>query len=254
MAADDLLRDRLAIALIKNAHVSIWAADREHKIVLWNSGAEKIYGHSEKDALGKDYLALIVDEVEREQSAIDCRRIIDTDYRQHNCIAYDHDTSGRRTHMLTNCFRIVDPATGEHYQAEIGVEITDLNLKLEEHRALREVGIEHRTRHERTLELRRQTLIAGVERMRLEVMRFFGVRQRDLERWLSGNDARGREVIGPTYKVQLAELRAEEQKDMTLLSEFKNRVASCKSEDELDKLHVEWDDLHSSVFAGKSDL
>ena len=106
--ADDLLGERLAVALIKSAHVSIWAADRDYKIVLWNSGAEKIYGHSEKDALGTNYLELFVDEVERERSAADCRRIIGTDYRQHNCIAYDHDTSGRRTHMLTNCFRITD--------------------------------------------------------------------------------------------------------------------------------------------------
>src|SRR4051812_36147504 len=124
---DDQRRiERLAAALVDTAHVSIWAADRNFQIVLWNSGAENIYGIQRAEALGKNYLQLFIDEVERDQSRIDTLRIIDNGYRQYNCLAYDHHGTTARRHMLTNCFRIVDPETGEAYQAEIGVEISDL--------------------------------------------------------------------------------------------------------------------------------
>ncbi len=254
MPVDNSLSERLAVALVKKAHVSIWAADRDQRIVLWNSGAEKIYGHSERDALGKNYLELIVDEVERDQSGADCRRIIDTDYRQDNCLAYDHDTSGKRTHMLTNCFRITDPTTGEHYQAEIGIEISDLGLKDQEHRELREVGRERLAVQKKALELRRQALIAGIERIQSEVMHFFGVRKRDLDKWLSDTDPSNRQVIAPTYKTKLDELKAEQTENARLLSEFKNRVQICGSEEDLDVLHEEWTELEPRVLAGRSDL
>ena len=42
--------------------------------------------------------------------------------------------------LLTNCFRVIDPRFNEWVQAEIGVDISDLELHEEHHRTIRDVG------------------------------------------------------------------------------------------------------------------
>jgi hypothetical protein len=119
----------------------MWACNRQFKIVLWTAGSPKIYGHRTEDVLGKNYLELFVDASERKQSKIDCLRIIDNDYVQNNFLAYDVTKSVTHRTMLTNCFRIMDEDTGEPLQAEVAVDISDLELKKDEHRTLREAGL-----------------------------------------------------------------------------------------------------------------
>lgn len=138
-------RYRLIANLFDNAHVSIWACDRDLRVRLWNKGAEEIYGRTEEEMIGCSYVDLIVDAAERDESIADCHRIIDFGQRYRNFLAYDHHTSGAQVYMLTNCFRIVDPVTGERLQAEIGVEISDLEIQRDRHRTLRELGIARRT-------------------------------------------------------------------------------------------------------------
>jgi PAS domain S-box-containing protein len=249
MPVDKSLMERLALALVRSAHVSIWAADRNHNIVLWNSGAERIYGRGEKDVLGKNYLELFVDEVERDESAIHCRRIIDTDYRQHNCLAYDKDASGNQVDMLTNCFRITDPDTGEHYQGEIGIDISDLQLRYKQHRELREVGRERLAIQKQTAELRRKNLFVGIDKVRVELMHDFASRKRELDKWLNDQTPAQRKIVAPTHKGRVAALKKEHEDDVTQLDEFKRRVENCQTESGLVALQAEWEDLTIRILA-----
>jgi PAS domain S-box-containing protein len=50
--------------IVENSPMAIMFADREGKIRLWNSGAETIFGYTEKEALGQS-LDLIVPERQR---------------------------------------------------------------------------------------------------------------------------------------------------------------------------------------------
>ncbi len=227
---------RLAITLVDEAHISIWAADKDFTIVLWNSGAEHIYGISKKDAIGKKYVELFVDEVEREVSCTDCRLIIDTGYRQHNCLAYDHGAD--RRYMLTNCFRISDPETGEAFQAEIGVEISDLNLKVNEHRNLREVGIERLAAKRQTVDHRRNTLIDRVEALKTEILKIHAARSYELNSWRSSalDSPEKQEVILPIYQGKITELESDYGEDLRALEELRQKIALGDSMETMDLL------------------
>jgi PAS domain S-box-containing protein len=58
--------DWLSRRIVENSPVAIMFADREGKIRLWNSGAETIFGYTEKEALGQS-LDLIVPERQRQR-------------------------------------------------------------------------------------------------------------------------------------------------------------------------------------------
>ena len=52
--------------IVENSPMAILFADREGKIRLWNSGAETVFGYTEKEALGQS-LDLIVPERQRQR-------------------------------------------------------------------------------------------------------------------------------------------------------------------------------------------
>ena len=61
------LRDSLEFlrGLYSSAPLSIWASlgkEHNYRIVYWNEGAEKIYGISAEDAIGKNYFDVFVAE------------------------------------------------------------------------------------------------------------------------------------------------------------------------------------------------
>jgi PAS domain S-box-containing protein len=149
-------------AFCRDAHVSMWACDEDFRIVLWNKGAEELYDRSADSVLGKRYDTLFIDEAEREQSLADCRKIIREGARFRNFLALDVDSRGRQKQMLTNCFRITDPETGHHYQAEIGLDIAELELAQTELRTLREVGLRNIVERDQTLKIRKEHIAAAV--------------------------------------------------------------------------------------------
>lgn len=132
----------LIVDLFQKAHVSIWACDADGSIILWSPGAAALYQLSEQQVRGKPYWELFVDVHERYAAIEDNVKVIDHGKPFLNQLAFDRSEDGKQRHMLTNCFRITDPETGENFLAEIGVEISDLALKQNEHRTLREVGVE----------------------------------------------------------------------------------------------------------------
>jgi len=58
--------DWLSRRIVENSPMAILFADREGKIRLWNSGAETVFGYTEKEALGQS-LDLIVPERQRQR-------------------------------------------------------------------------------------------------------------------------------------------------------------------------------------------
>jgi len=239
---DELRMNRLAAALVEEAHVSIWAADINFRIVLWNSGAEQIYGVQRSEALGKNYLELFVDEYEREQSRLDCLQIIRNGYRQNNCLAYDHSDAHAQKYMLTNCFRITDPQTGEAYQAEIGVEISDLGLKDKEHRTLREVGIERRAAERPSIEQRRQVILNGLEGLRAEVIKLYTVSKTELDSWRTlARTAEARDAIIPVTDAKMAALEAAYGDDLKALDLLGVEARTCSTLEGFDALRERCD-------------
>jgi PAS domain S-box-containing protein len=152
--------DKLKLAIIERCPFTVWACDRNFRIVLWNSVCEQVYGFNAKEALGADYADLFVDPVEEEQSREDCIRIIDKDVVFRNFLAYDHSANGRRQTMLTNCFRIWDDERQEYLQAEVALEISDLQLRIDEHRTLREVGVARLEQQKKMFDLKKSELIS----------------------------------------------------------------------------------------------
>jgi PAS domain S-box-containing protein len=69
--------DRFKLAIIDRAPFSTWACNRNFSIVFWSAGTAKVYGRTEEEAIGKNYLDLFVSEEERERSAKDCIDVID---------------------------------------------------------------------------------------------------------------------------------------------------------------------------------
>jgi PAS domain S-box-containing protein len=133
--------DQILSQFFEKSHLSMWACDEQFKIVLWNKGAEFIYGYTKEEVLGKSYLDIFIDQAEREESIKDCKLVLQG-YSQSNCCAFDSTRNNKKIYMLTNVFRITNPFESCKYlQAEIGIEISDLNLKKEEHRSLREINI-----------------------------------------------------------------------------------------------------------------
>jgi PAS domain S-box-containing protein len=197
--------DRLKLLILDQAPFTMWACNRNFEIVLWAGSAPQIYERAKEEALGKNYLQLFVDPPEREQSEIDCLKIIDLNYVQKNFLAYDDAKDGTRRTMLTNCFRIFDKDRGEYLQAEVALEVGDLELRKEEHRTLREVGIERLIRHERIMEIERRKLISLLQETYSEKIRTINRQQHDLDQWTS-------EIRQRMGSVQAEELTKDRQK------------------------------------------
>lgn len=232
--------DRLKLAILDSAPVSMWACTKNFEIVLWACDCEKIYGHRMEDAVGKNYLELFVDEPEREQSKIDCTRIIDEDYVQKNFLAYDKAQNRQRRTMLTNCFRVWDEDNGEHLQAEMALEIGDLQLREDEHRTLREVGIARLTERARTTKLQRRISRDKLQNACSKKSGVYDQRLRDLNTWKASvvrkaGVAQAEEVTRKPLEKLRKDIRELEYRNVKLLS----RILSANSLEDLDMIDKE---------------
>jgi len=149
---------RLFLSIVDQAPFSMWASKGKqgnYEIVLWNKGAEKIYGHHKKQAIGKNYLDLFVCDEERSDSIKDCESIISENKIFRNFLAEDIAEDGSKRIMLTNCFRIWDEEKKEYLQAEIGLDVSEIEKSEQEIRSLRELSIRQQAVHEKLTLLER---------------------------------------------------------------------------------------------------
>lgn len=132
----------LVLAILKSANMTFWAgsgADDNFAIRLWGDGAERIYGHSRHEALGKSYIDLFVNPRERERAIEDHARIVATgEVYDWDWAADDVTATGDVRTMLTHCFRVQDPSDGSWLLAEVGIDVSDLNRASQQLRKVRE--------------------------------------------------------------------------------------------------------------------
>jgi PAS domain S-box-containing protein len=150
--------DALKLAILDRAPFTMWACDRNYKIVLWTKQCEQNYGFTKRQALGKDFIELFVSEPEKADACEDTVDIIDSDKVFSNFIAEDVAENGAPRYMLTNCFRIWDEENKQWLQAEVALEISDIDAAIKDHRNLREAGIALVAQKKRYLELEQKDL------------------------------------------------------------------------------------------------
>jgi PAS domain S-box-containing protein len=114
--------DRMKLAILDESPFTIWASDRDCKITLWEGKCEALYGYSREYAVGKDYIDLFVSSEEQAAARRDQISIIDNAAVFHN-IANDIAKTGNILQLITNCFRIKDPRSGQYWNAEMGLII-----------------------------------------------------------------------------------------------------------------------------------
>jgi PAS domain S-box-containing protein len=227
------LEDRLASQLCMQAHVSMWACDEDFRIVLWNRGAEDIYGYPAEAVLGKSYLELFVDEPEREDSQADTASTLATGVRFKNFLAYDRDPKGAVRYMLTNCFRVTDPDTGKHYAAEVGVEISDLELRKDEHRTLRELGIARREAKRNEVQRKRDEIIFRIGRLQDELRYVRDRLMNELTTFVQASAGKSRTEAQEVYKREEARIAAEYK---TIDLELENIKLRCETANSVNAL------------------
>lgn len=230
--------DKLKLAMVDHAPFTFWAADKNFKIVLWSQTCEKEYGIPERLALGRDYVDLFVDEPERQQSREDCIRIIDEGTPFRNFLAYDVARNGSRRTMLTNCFRIWDEESKQYLQAEIGLEISDLELRKDEHRTLREAGVARLQQEKKLFDLSQRELVFRLKRALLLKRDRIDTKIRELDEFgIKLKRTNEREVEAVTanerQKLALEKLRIEQEHDQLLL-----RLMRAKNQEELDQIEI----------------
>lgn len=114
--------DQLKLTILDKSPFTIWASDRNCIIKMWSGQCESMYGRRKEDVIGKDFVDLFVAPDEKAAARRDQLEIIDNEKEFHN-IANDQGRNGNTLKLITNCFRIQDPETGEFWNAEMGVAI-----------------------------------------------------------------------------------------------------------------------------------
>lgn len=114
--------DCMKLEILDQSPFTIWASNRDCKIMFWDGQCEHHYGYTREQAIGRDYVDLFVDEDEKAAARDDQLKIIDHGEVFHN-IANDHGRDGNILHLITNCRRIRDIKTGEFWNAEMGLII-----------------------------------------------------------------------------------------------------------------------------------
>jgi PAS domain S-box-containing protein len=184
LESDGLERDDLlCLAVLQRAPLAMWAADRHCRIQLWTEGAARLYGYTAEEAIGADFVDLFVDEPEQEAARKDCVRVIDSDAVFKNFLAGDKTANGQQRLMLTNSFRVYDLTTSEMLQAEVAVDISDLETSRTNFQRLLEVGVALRASQQMTVDLRRAALIARVGQARATRLASLMIQQRNVQEW-----------------------------------------------------------------------
>lgn len=232
--------DRLKLAILERVPFSMWACDRNFKIVLWTCNCEKMYNVSKEEAIGTDYLELFVDEVEKDQSKLDCLRIIDTDYVQHNFLAFDRRKNSDNIWILTNCFRIYDEENKEYLQAEVALNIEDLEQQERRWRTLRELGKQIQDDNRRMLHLQKESLLNRLKEIHEDKVKSICKLAECNADWILRFEKHVGKEKAEQYRKELLEKPNEQKNDLeSTRMYFEKRIIDAKTIQELDKIKDE---------------
>ena len=121
--------DRMKLAMLDKSPFTIWANDRDCKIVLWEGKCKSIYGYG-KEVLGSNFIDLLVSDYEKRKARIDCRSIIDKETRFNN-IANDVTFDKIPIILQTNCFQMKDVDSDKLLSVEFGVLTNSIQKETE---------------------------------------------------------------------------------------------------------------------------
>ena len=234
--------DQLKLAILKQVPFSMWACDKNFNIKLWTCNCENIYEISKDDAIDENYLDLFVDNFERDQSKIDCLRVINKDYNQHNFLAYDKNENDDHILLLTNCFRIYDEVNDEYLQAEVALDISDLDLEMKMHkwRTLRDYG---KSKHEdklRIVHLQRSNLMYKLQQIqKTKINKICKDDECNVEWMTKAKEHFGEEKI-EDLKMELKKSK-DESHNFDSYRLFQKKIISAKTLEELDEIEDELD-------------
>lgn len=116
----------LKLAIFDRLPMPVWACDRQCRIVFWNDAAARLYGFSEEEAIGQDFVDLFVNVPEREKARIDCVDIIDNNRPIRN-MADDIDKNGNTRTLVTQCFPVYNVHGYPGLQVEVSYEVQDID-------------------------------------------------------------------------------------------------------------------------------
>lgn len=232
--------DRLKLKILERIPFTMWACNRKFEIVLWTCGSACIYKYNKKDVIGKNYLDLFVHEVEREQSKKDCIEIIDNDMIQDNFIATDCSRNGKRPMLATNCFRIWDEETQEYLQAEVALDITNLQEKISEYNECRVNWAKEIGEKEKTMKTFRASLVNRLNEIHDDKIRSLVRQEIERENYI-------KEIEKIRSKEEANKLKLEYNKKNEKLRKalhdkkdyFKTQISNAKTADEFGKLDQE---------------
>jgi len=233
--------DQIKLAAIDSSPFTLWASNRDCIIRIWEGKCESLYGYSREYAIGKDFVDLFVAEHEKDQAREDQIAIIDHDEIFHN-IANDFGKSGNTLQLLTNCWRFVDPATGEVWNMEMGLIVDYFD---QERERLNQVIEESRILKSRVTEFLK--LVGQYEQQ-------FRDRRRSIESTIRGFDitkiakSKRDEYLSEKKAIfdgnKIIETRLQETKD-----KYISEVSVCGSADKCTKLSNEFEDAYDDILS-----
>jgi len=221
-------------AFFEDSHISFWVCDKDLNIIMWNLGAEKIYEYKKEEVLGKYYIDLFIDEPERDDARKDDLATINQGFIQRNRIAYDKTKYGRTIYMLTNCFPIINKETGEVFKAELGVEISDLDLRKNEHVDLRAIGEERIARKIEQKERLTSTVVQDIQRKIDETYSEMSLKKKDQRDWYDNIDLEQKDILKDKYIEEMRDIDEQHMKRIYRLNELRDKAVICNSTSDLD--------------------
>src|SRR5437588_12858182 len=118
----------LILELVSRLPVALWAASGEadhFAVRLWSPGAELLYGYSQDEVLGRNYIETFVNRLERRQAIVD-HKIVETTRRPYRNLARDRRRDKTTRLMLTQGIALWHPVLQHHLQGELTVDATDV--------------------------------------------------------------------------------------------------------------------------------
>ena len=220
--------DQMKLAFLDSSPFTLWASDRNCRIKLWMGQCEALYGYKSEDVLGKDFVDLFVADDEQKAAREDQISIIDDGAVFHN-IANDVGKNGNTLRLLTNCWRLKDPISGEYWNAEMGLIIDFFNQEV--------VRLEQIITESRMLKTRVTQFIDCTKQYKgqfLERKKLVNEAIRECDRKAVAQKKR-KEFKAKTKEVKsgLAEI---EEKINTIIEDYLNKVKACGSSSECENL------------------
>ncbi len=123
-------------ALVAAAGDAMIAADAAHRIVLWNAAAERIFGHTEAEALGQS-LNMIVPDRMRSRHGEGYAKSMETGETRYGTTLLRVPALHKDGHTLSIAFSVAMLFDADHHVSAIVAIVRDETSRFNEDRALR---------------------------------------------------------------------------------------------------------------------